>query len=457
MAVEEETLETMEYRLVLVEPGSRKVLALDGNESYRLPRVRIPMRARPAEQLGKASKAAWGLDILILDFFPSHDASWSVAVAQLLSVNASEALSPVAPESIGIGELSEQQRAYLADVLGGHTKSPLSRLGWIDEAVAWLESVTQRKLSSKTSIHQLNAGGAFSLLRFGMEDGRCYWLKATGEPNAHELSVTRLLSELCGDYLPELIASRPSWNAWLTSEEATQVTNLPTDPFKIFQLLEDAVESMAELQARTAGHLSAILSAGAFDQRIEVFQRHSEAVFDYLEEAMGLQISTKVPQLSKSSLRESRTLFEDVCHRMEDLCLPQTIVHGDLNLGNILSGSGQCRFIDWCEAYIGDPLISLQNLLRLNTIDNRGLRIQINQALQRRYRDVWATAFDPMRFENGFPYMEVLAIFSSLLGRGDWLTSPKRNDPRLQSYSRTLARHLDRAVREPELMEALCG
>jgi hypothetical protein len=290
-----------------------------------------------------------------------------------------------------------------------------------------------------------------------MEDGRCYWLKATGEPNAHELSVTCLLSELCGDYLPELIASRPSWNAWLTSEETTEVTNLPTDPLELFQLLEDAVESMAELQARTAGHLSEILSAGAFDQRIEVFQRHSEAVFDYLEEAMGLQISTKVPQLSKSSLRESRTLFEDVCHRMEDLRLPQTIVHGDLNPGNILSGDGQCKFIDWCESYVGNPLISLQNLLRLNTIEDCGLRLQINQALKQRYRDIWARAFDPICFEKGFSCMPVLAIFSSLLGRGDWLTSSKRNDPHLQSYSRTLARHLDRAVREPELMEALCG
>jgi hypothetical protein len=161
MAVEEETLETMEYRLVLVEPGSRKVLTLDGNESRRLPRVRIPMRARPAEQLRKASKSAWGLDVLILDFFPSHDNSPSGAVAELLGQSAGDEFTLVEPMSIGIHELSEQQRAHLADVLGGQTKSPFSRVGWIDEAVAWLESVTQRKLSSKTSIHQLNAGGAF--------------------------------------------------------------------------------------------------------------------------------------------------------------------------------------------------------------------------------------------------------------------------------------------------------
>jgi thiamine kinase-like enzyme len=456
MEVEEAILKTTEYLLVLVQPDSRKILVLDSSESCRLPRVRIPQQTRPAEQLRKGSKAAWGLDVLILDFFPSQDASPGGAVAELLGPNPSDELRLVESESIGIDELSEQQCALIGNVLAGETKSPFSQLGWIDEAVAWLEAATQRKLLSKSSIHQLNAGGAFSLIRLQTEDGQCYWLKATGEPNAHELSITFLLSELCGEYLPELISSRPSWNAWLALEGATQITELPTDPFKLSRLLEDAVEAMANLQMRTVGHRSELLNAGAFDQGIQIFQKHSAALFDYLEEAMSLQTSTKVPRLNRSRLQEIRTIFEEICRRMEALQLPETIVHGDLNYGNILNGCGHCQFIDWCEAYLGNPLIPLQHLLLLNRVENLKQRQFINQALQQRYRYAWRKAFDPARFDAGFVYMPSLAIASSLLGRGDWLASPNRGDPRRQSYARRLARHMDRAVSAPELLEAIC-
>ena len=52
--------------------------------------------------------------------------------------------------------------------------------------------------------------------------------------------------------------------------------------------------------------------------------------------------------------------------------------------------------------------------------------------------------------------MPILAAASTLYGRGDWLTSPRRDDQCRQSYARSLARHMDRAAREPSLVEALC-
>ena len=68
---------------------------------------------------------------------------------------------------------------------------------------------TGRKVTSKSDIKQLNAGGSFALIRFRMWNGQDYWLKATGKPNAHEFSITLLLSKLCGDYLPE-VSSLPN-------------------------------------------------------------------------------------------------------------------------------------------------------------------------------------------------------------------------------------------------------
>jgi hypothetical protein len=455
MAVHEPTLETIEYRIVFVLPDSRQVLAFEMSEGYCLPSVRIPPGTRVAEQLQKAILVGWGLHVLVLDVLSREDGSPCCAVAELLVPDTNSALRAVPIDKIPGSELTEQQRVQLVSSLAGDTKSPFSRVGWIEHAIAWLESATQRKLSSKSEIAQYNAGGAFTLVCFRTEDDWDYWLKATGAPNAHELAITSLLSRLCRSHLPDLIAIRPEWNAWLTSGEATRVVELPAKPYELFRLLEDAIESMAGLQVKTVGRSLDLLEAGAFDQRIHVFQTHSDALFDYLEEAMGQQSSTKVPRLERARLQEIRTLFDDVCRRMEGLDLPETIVHGDMNRGNILVGSGHCQFIDWCEAYLGNPLITLQHLLLFNQVENRDTRDFISRILKGNYTKIMMEVSDPAAISEGFVYMPLLAIASSLYGRGDWLTTPQRDDPRRHTYARNLARHMDQAARSPELLAVL--
>jgi hypothetical protein len=457
MALQESLIEATEYRLVLVIPESRRLLAIRDAHGYRLPSVRIPQWTRPAEQLQKEIRATLGVEAIILDFLWSSSTSINFVIAEVLMPKENCRFETITVAQLPQAALEDQQRAHLDGMLAGADENtPCSRVGWIDDAITWVESVTGRKLSSKGAIEQYNAGGAFSLLRFHTEDGWDYWLKASGEPNGHELSVTALLAKLCGDYLPEMIASRPAWNAWLMSGEGSSVDELPKDPFQLFTMLEDSVACMAELQMKTEGHSSELLDAGAFDQSMEVFQEHSADLFDYVGEAMSLQSSTRVPRLEGKRIQELRATFEEVCRRVHDLGIEETIVHGDLNHGNIVTGTRHCQFIDWCEAYIGNPLISLQHLLLLNKEENPELREFINNVLKKRYLDTWTRSCDPETLRQGLIYMPMLAIASTLYGRGDWLRSSRRNDPRRQSYARSLARYMDRAARESELLEALC-
>ena len=454
MTLEETNLETIEYRLVLVHPDSRNILALDAVGAYRLPTVRIPQWARPAVQLRDMAKNTWGLHILVLDML-LDGASAYCAIAELLLAEGGSELKAVSLDMIETSELTEEQRLRIAMLLSDNTKHFFSTIGWLDQATLWLESETGRKLKSKKDIEQYNAGGGFSLVCFHTEDEWSYWLKATGEPNAHELAITRLLSQLGGDYLPEMISSRSAWNAWLMSGEANPIRELPSNPPDFFRLLEDAVESMAELQMRTEGHGHDLLQAGAFDQGKNVFQTHSPELFDYLHDAMASQTSTKAPRLNKARLQEIRTIVEAACDRMEDLNLPETIVHGDMNCGNILTGCGHCQFIDWCEAYVGNPLISLQHLLLFNKIENPMLRNFVNTLVKSKYRDAWLAVCDPAAMDEGFLYMPLVALVSSLYGRGNWLRGPTRDAPYRQRYARNLARHMDQAARAPELLETL--
>ncbi|MGH9587230.1 MAG: hypothetical protein ACRD3F_09785 [Acidobacteriaceae bacterium] len=299
------TAETMEYLLVLVLPEPRKVLAISDADAYRLPTVSIPQWTRPAEQLQKTIRTVWRVHAVILEFL--HGTPLCVVAEVLISAE-SIGLDPVALHQLHTSEISEGQQAQIASMLAGKrcTNSPFSKIGWIDEAITWLESETGKKLSSKKDIEQFNAGGAFALVRFRIENDRDYWLKATGHPNAHEFPITMLLSRLCGDYLPELISSKPAWNAWLTLGGGTSAAEIPETPFETFTLLEGAVQCMARLQMQTQGHTLDLLGAGAFDQSVWVFQTHIAEIFNYLDEVINLQISTKAPRLEKKRIHDSR-------------------------------------------------------------------------------------------------------------------------------------------------------
>lgn len=448
--------ETLEFRVMLVDPASYELLVLDSADGYRLPRVRIPRWLRPALQLRREIHATWGVRVVILDFVMADRGSASLVAAEMLMPVTRSDFKTIVASQLPPSELSEREYADLALLLKGETRDPFSHIGWMDHAVRWVESETGKRLASRNEIDEYNAGGGFALVRFPMTDGCNYWLKATGEPNRHEPAVTKLLSELGDGCVPDVIASKTDWNAVLLSGEARAIGEIPEDPGQAFQLLQCAVESMAMLQIETEDHGTDLLEAGAFDQRMDVLLKRAPELFDYLEEVMGLKILMKAPHLDRRRIQEIHSAFEGICERSQYLGIPETIVHGDMNPGNIVVDCGRCQFIDWSEAYVGNCLVTLQHLLLLNRVEDPELRALMNSALKQKYLDAWLAVYEEAALQESFAYMPLLGAISALHGRGDWLTSPDRNDPRRQSYARTLALHMDGALRAPELQEVLC-
>lgn len=441
----------IEYRLALGLRETNDVLAEYDGTSYRLPRVSISRWTRPAEELQKMIKAIWHLSVIILDFPQSADGSLPCAVAELRSPHDPGKLTATGLDRLHKTEIDPQQQATIAGILAGKCgkRGPFSRIGWIDEAIHWLSAETGKTISSQAGILQYNASGAFALVRFRMRDGSAYWLKATGVPNVHELDVTAALSELCPEYLPPLIAVRSDWNAWLMKDAGQ-----PLETGACLFELEQAVVSMAALQKTTIGLTEELLATGVVDQRIAVLRERSIEVFDYLEEAMAQQTSTKVPRLERRRLSEIGNILEDACFRMEALHIPDTVMHGDMNRGNILFDGAHCRFTDWSETYIGNPFVMFQHLSLLNTGHEQRERNDLR--LKEAYKRSWIGVLDTAEMDEAFALSPLLAVASCLYGRGNWLQSSHRNDPNRQRYARSLARHMDRAAQAPQLLEALC-
>jgi hypothetical protein len=450
-------LDEIEYRVVLVDPRSRRILVRKEGHAFQLLRVSIPAGTRVARQLRTELLQQWAIGVVILDFLLVSDGTTPCVVAELVTSNDPVHFPAVRAVDISSDELSDQERMHLLRLLGDEVTSPICRIGWMDEAVAWAECATGQRLCRETGVEQHNAGGAFTLLHLSMESGQSYWVKATGAPNAHERQITRLLSTLCPPCLPRIVAEKPEWNAWLMTGEGWGLNSLPTDPDDLVRLLGHAAQSLAEVQIETAGKESLLFGAGAFDQRLDVIRSNASALFAYLAEAMSLQTSTRVSQISATRLEEMRELLERVCNHIEHLDIPSTILHGDMNLGNLVFTEDRCQFIDWCEGYVGHPLVTFQHLLLLNSIEDTSGKARVDDALKQIYRAAMGAACDPWHVTEGFACMGFLAAASALHGRGDWFRDGLRSDPRHLGYVRSITRHMERSAREPAFLEALCS
>lgn len=448
-------IETTVYRIALVDPRSRNLCIVDGEKEHPLIRVQVPRNTRPAQQLQNELRRERELAVVILDIMVTDGCTSPCAVAELLERNVPVGYTLVQLERLPTGELSEEEQIALQAILYGNASNLFAQIGWIDEAIAWLEASTGGRIRSKAHIDQRNASGAFTLIRFPMQDGCDFWLKATGTPHEHERPVSCLLSKLCPGHVPEVVAERSAWNAWLMRGEGESISELSPAASVVARSLETAARSLAELQVKTAGAERDLLDAGVADHRAHALRSRAEVLFGYFDEAMDYQTSTKVPRIETARLRELQNIFEDACGYSESLGLPDTVLHGDLNLGNILLTDERCLFIDWAEACVGKPLVTFEHLLLLNSTEMPGLKAACDRRLRATYRSTMSMICDSRAIDAGFVCIPIIAAASAILGRGDWLQTPLRNDPRRQAYVRAVVRHMDRAAREPMLLETL--
>jgi Transglutaminase-like superfamily len=123
-----------------------------------------------------------------------------------------------------------------------------------------------------------------------------------------------------------------------------------------------------------------------------------------------------------------------------------------MNRGNVMYDGCHCRFLDWRDAYVGNPFVGLEHLLLLNS-PRRHEQEEIR--LKRVYKTAWQDRIPLSAVDAALTLMPVVAGVSALYGRGDWLQSEHRDSPGRQRYARSVARHMDRALRSPQLSDLL--
>lgn len=439
--------ETVEYRVALVGPSGPQLMVAVKPDGYRLPRVKIPRWSRPAEEINDALRRDWQLNTLVLTILYAGGEKSACAIAEVFrsaegSVPRNLALRDI--DHLSDSDLNESERVSIRNVIAGDGSiaGPFSHRGWFTEVQAWIrESIQGRRGEFSNDFRQYNASNRFALLRLGTTDGERYWFKATGAPNMHECALTVELSKLFPEYLPKLIAVHEDWNAWLTADAGRPLGSSYT-----LELLTAAVEALADLQIRSIEYIPLLVAAGCMDRSLKAVQQHLPEMFAFLENAMRNQTSTKAKPLEPARLRDIRAVLERTCAAMEELQIPSCLVNGDINLDNILDDGTRLSFTDWAEGGIGNPFLTLQQLIQ--HVIREGEHFDWVPRLCDTYKTVWRTRLTSAQIDSALILMPLLTMVDYLHGRGDWLDSSRRDDAGFQSFARTMSRCMDRAAAE---------
>jgi hypothetical protein len=445
-----------EYRLVLILPHSREIAAAQIGIRYELPKMRIPVWTRPVEQLTRLIEERWKIKSLVLDLIVDDRSDSACAIIEIRTTRwnpTTLGLNAVAPEKICDASLMANERGILQSVLSGQdtARGPFSRIGWIDDLRAWVTDITKDSEVTLTdeTLH-IGAGGGYCLLRLAKSDGSHYWLKATGEPNTREFDIVTFLAGACPQYLPRLVGSRKDWNAWLMEGHGSSLSDLAT--------LEDfrrAAWNMADLQKTLVGKSDALFAVHCGDHRTETLYSCIADLIAYLDEAMALQTSTKAPRLSSSRLKELETALQRACRLQQELQIPDSIMHSDINPGNILRDGNRYVFTDWCEANVGNPFITLEQICAHAA--RRTTEPELwTTALRQDYESCWTDLLTEHQLRQGLELAPLLSILSALHLVTDGVEPAKRYEPHRLGYVRSLARHMDHQVQTSSLRAALC-
>src|SRR5207244_6081507 len=91
-----------------------------------------------------------------------------------------------------------------------------------------------------------------------------------------------------------------------------------------------------------------------------------EAIGPLLADKAALLVSEEhgLTSAELEILRAAQPWFEAACDELSASSLPLTLEHGDLWASNIYIGDGEPQFIDWTDACLSHPFLSLGPLLR---------------------------------------------------------------------------------------------
>ncbi len=443
-----------QYRLLLLRTNGSELLVVGEQPAFTLPCVEVPKWERVAENMIAAVRRRYGLSAFCL-FSPHVSAAARAGEQPLYQVMATgEDCDATSDETHWLRVHSLPDRSFadgqdfvaitdmlrqIAEFQSGEAIGPFGRPGWIEELSSWVQQeIEPYGLRLNGEFRQLNASPTFALLR--LETNRtAVWFKAVGEPNLREFPISVALSKLFPGFVPTVIATHPAWNGWLTTEFPGSTLDEVPDACA----WERAAQTLAQLQIASVGKTDQLLDAGCRDVRAASLLALVDPFLEVISQLMEQQQKTPPPVLARNELGTLGRQIKEALSDLAELNIPDTLGHLDFNPGNILCSADQCVFLDWAEAYVGNPFLTSEYLRVHSDRIRQGDKQTQSEAVTYCYRDIWASVLSPRVIADGQRLARLLAVFSYAVGTEQW-REPKSVSTQMAAYFRSLTRLMQR-------------
>jgi hypothetical protein len=360
------------------EPGT-------GSSVLRLPSLDLPAEENPpTEALLTALGNRLGVRLTSLRFRPAgneaRDSGTVVFHLEPLTATDDLRYADIAEVRAGLATLEpaearEEVRWWLdhLDSQADPREGPWTRAGWFERASAWtISRLTEVGLPPTEPPKIMYQDVLGTVLRTRSGD-RATYMKCPVPYFRAEVTIAAALARRTAHMVPEVLAVEPAEGWLLMGDVGDRI--LGKQPESTWA---DGIRQIPALQRAWIGHTDELAAAGA---QVRPVDSLAAALPGFLDRG-GL--ADRLEPDVRARWIEALPRLVDMCHQLDAIGLPDTVVHGDMHPWNIAMNDTGLRVFDWSDGAVGHPFVDLPPFLW------RAKDVAFVPGLQAAYLDGWS-------------------------------------------------------------------